>query len=415
MKDSTRMEEIRKTLAAEKKKGSFWKYLILVLILLGVGIFLFLKSSEDKQVVQYKTINPAKKDLISIVSATGNLEPINSVDIGIEVSGTISEVLVNYNDVVKKGQILAKLDTTKLASKVSSAKASLQIAQANLAESLVAMQDAGNELDRVQKLFNSTGGNYPSRKEVDAAKTLYKMKQASHQAVLAQVEQAKAVLKTNEDDLKKAVVISPMNGIVLNKAVDVGQSIAASMSIPTLFTLAEDLTQMEVVVSVDEADVGEVKKGQKVSFTVDAYPSKTFEGVINQVRMNSQIVNNVVTYETVVTVENKEQLLRPGMTVSADITTRVSKDVLMVPNVALRFYPPMIQEGEKKTSFILVGRPPRKKKRDLSMSGKQLWVLEDGKAKALEVMFGESDGINTVVLSDNITTDTQVIVGMEDE
>ncbi|MBU1667371.1 efflux RND transporter periplasmic adaptor subunit [bacterium] len=411
-KERSSKESIEQTLASAKKKSSFWKYLVFLVILLAIGAFFFLQPNEGKNQIGYKTVNPEKKDLISTVSATGNLEPTNSIDIGIEVSGTMEEVLVNYNDEVHKGEVLARLETTKLKSKVNSAKASLEVAQANLEQSLVSRSDAKRELDRVQKLFKSTGGNYPSRKEVDGAKVLYRKSQAAYKASLAQVNQAKASLKLSEDDLTKAVVISPIDGIVLDKAIEAGQSVVAAMSIPTLFTLAKDLKQMEVVVSVDEADVGQVKNGQKVNFTVDAYPNKRFEGVINQVRMNSQIVNGVVTYETVVTVDNSELLLRPGMTVSADITTKVVKDALLVPNAALRFTPTVKQEATKR-SFVLFGPRGMKKKSDLSMSGKQLWVLEQGKAKAIEVDFGESDGLNTIVLSDAITTDMKVIISEE--
>lgn len=413
MRDNITTEEIEKTLSTGKKKSGFWKYFFLLLILLSLGAFFFLKPKEGEKVVHYKTVHPQSKDLVTTVSATGNLEPTNSVDIGIEVSGTMQEVLVNYNDVVKKGQVLARLETTKLKSQVSNAQASLQVAQANLEASQISRSDAKRERNRVQDLFNSTGGNYPSGKEVDSAKVTYQKSGASYKASLAQVAQAKAVLKSNKDDLAKAVVISPMDGIILDKAIEVGQSVVAAMSIPTLFTLAKDLKQMEVVVSVDEADVGAVKKGQKVNFTVDAYPSKTFDGVINQVRMNSQMVNNVVTYETVVTVDNSEQLLRPGMTVSANITTQVVKDALLVPNTALRFTPPIVQE-QGESNFMMFGRPPIKKKQDLSMSGKQLWVLKNAKAEAIAVNFGESDGINTIVLSDKITTQSEVILSIEE-
>ena len=276
------------------------------------------------------------------------------------------------------------------------------------------MNDALYELNRVQGLFKSTNGNYPPKKEIDKAKVLYQKSKATYQALLAKVTQSEAGLKSDADDLKKAVVISPMDGVVLDKLVEVGQSVVASMQIPTLFTLAEDLKKMEVVVSVDEADVGAVKKGQKVIFTVDAYPLKTFEGVIKQVRMNSQIVNNVVTYETVVSVENEELLLRPGMTVSADITTKTFKDQILVSNVALRFSPPKVKE-KKSRGFISFGPPPIKEKIDLSPNTKQLWILKSGKAKAVPVKFGASDGVNTIVFSEAITIDTDIILSIEEK
>lgn len=413
MNDSITTQAIKDTLAKDQKKSSFWKYFLILFLLIGVGFFFFLNQKEQKTVVHYKTVHPERKDLVTTVSATGNLEPTNSINIGIEVSGTMEEVLVNYNDVVKKGQVLARLETTKLKSKVNSAKASLEVAEANLEESLVSQKDGKRELNRIEALFKSTKGNYPSRRELDIARVTYQKSQASYKASVAQVNQAKASLKSNEDDLAKAVVISPIDGIVLDKAIEAGQSVVAAMSIPTLFTIAKDLTKMEVVVSVDEADVGQVKKGQEVEFTVDAYPSKIFKGVINQVRMNSQIVNSVVTYETVVIADNKEQLLRPGMTVSANITTKVIPNALMIPNAALRFSPPVVEVKEQ--TFQLFGRPPIKKRTNGRLSDNELWILQQGKAQRIEVDFGESDGVNTVILSNNITTDTDVIVNIEEK
>lgn len=405
--------EIEKTLAKDKKSRSFWKYFLLLFIILIAGAIWFMSNSPQTQGIEYQTVKPERKDLINTVSATGNLEPTNSIDIGIEVSGTIEEVLVNYNDHVTRGQILAKLETTKLSSQVNNAKASLEVAKASLEESRISRSDAKRELDRVQKLYQSTGGNYPARKEIDAAKILHQKAQATYKAALAQVEQAQASLKSNEDDLNKAVVISPIDGIVLDKAVEVGQSVVATMTIPTLFTLAKDLTAMQVILSVDEADVGEIKEKQQVNFTVDAYPNKNFTGIIQQVRMNSQIVNNVVTYETVVLVDNSEQLLRPGMTVSADITTKVIANTLTVPNSALRFVPPTPTEATGR-KMIFFGPPDKRPQTDLSMSGKQLWILENNLPKAVPVEFGESDGIQTAIKSKQITTDTLVIIGQKE-
>lgn len=410
---NTTAQEIQATLKRDKKSRNAWKYVILLILLIIIGFVWWMSSQEGTQTIRYQTVHPERKDLISTVSATGNLEPTNSIDIGIEVSGTLAEVLVNYNDHVTKGQILAKLDTTKLQAQRNNAQASLEVAQATLEESRISRSDAKIELNRIEKLYRSTGGNYPARKELDAARILYQKAQAAYKAAAAKVEQSKATLKTYEDDLSKAIVVSPIDGIVLNKAVEVGQSVVATMTIPTLFTLAQDLKAMQVILSVDEADVGEVKAGQAVHFTVDAYPAKTFDGLIQQVRMNSQIVNNVVTYETVVSVDNREQLLRPGMTVSADITTSVVPYALIVPNSALRFVPSVKSEPSTR-KFILFGPRDRRPKTDLSMSGKQLWILKAKQPVAIPVTFGESDGVNTVVNSDQITTESQVIIGIQE-
>lgn len=409
----TDTQEIGKTLAVGKSKRGLFRRFWWVALLLAIAFAVMLRLDKGEQRVAYNSVKPQQKDLVVTVSATGNLEPTNSVDIGIEVSGTISEVLADYNDRVKKGDILAKLDTTKLLSQANSAKASLQVAKAKLDESRVTLKDAEREYHRLQSLYKATDGNYPPTKDIDAAQITYEKAEASLRALAAQVAQAEASLRSDEDDLKKAVVVSPIDGIVLDKAVEVGQSVVTNMEIPTLFTLAQDLTKMEVIVSVDEADVGAVKEGQPVVFTVDAYPSRTFTGVIKQVRMNSEMVNNVVTYETVVTADNPEQLLRPGMTVSADITTKVIKDALMVPNAALRFSPPVVK-AESDGGFRLFGPLRTKEKSDLSMSTKSLWILDGGMARKIPVSLGESDGLNTVILEGNMTKSTDVIVSIEE-
>ena len=402
-------EEINKTLGSgENQKNFFLRYwwFLLILLIIGVGIYFYIQKNKNTQENNYKTTTLLTKNLIVTVSATGNLEPTNTVDIGIEVSGTIKEVLVDYSDTVTKGQVLAKLDTTKLASKVSSTKASLNVAKANLQESQVSLKDAKRELDRLQKLYKSTNGNYPTVMEIDKAKTTYNKAQANVQAMRAMVSQAEASLKSDEDDLKKTVVVSTMDGIVLDKNVEVGQSVVSVMQVPVLFTLAEDLTKMQVVVSVDEADVGQVKANQLVNFSVDAYPQKTFKGDIKQVRMNSQIVDGVVTYEALVEVNNSDLLLRPGMTVSADIITNMIKNATLVPNAALRFILP--KEDENSSLFT-----KNVKKTDSSTSKvSTLWILQNNKPVQVSVNIGENDGVNTVILDGDIDANSQIIIGL---
>ncbi len=407
-------EDIKKTLASQNENKSFTKWFlwIVVLVIIGVAFYLLVLNKSEEKVI-YNTLFPVKKDLIVTVSATGNLEPTNSVDVGIEVSGTILEIYVDYNDIVEKGQLLAKLDTTKLISQVDSTKAALSVANANLLESKINVKDAKRELERVQELYKVTDGDYPSAKEIDSAIITYEKSKAAHEALKAQKAQAEALLKSNEEDLKKALVTSPINGVVLNKAVEVGQTLVSSMQIPTLFTLAEDLKKMEVIVSVDEADVGQVKQNQTVEFSVDAYPDKIFNGIIKQVRINSTMVNNVVTYETVVTVDNSDLLLRPGMTVTADITTKVVKDALLVPNAALRFSPPKKEEKES-SEFRLFGPPTIKEKSDLSINSKKLWILKDNKAVAIAIELGDNDGVNSVITSNNISIDDEIIIGIHE-
>lgn len=402
-------EEINKTIGSgEHQKNFFLRYwwLLLLVVIIGVGVYIYIQKSQNTQQNNYKTTTLLTKDLIVTVSATGNLEPTNTVDIGIEVSGTIKEVLVDYSDTVTKGQVLAKLDPTKLASKVSSTKASLDVAKANLKESQVSLKDAKRELDRLQKLYKSTDGNYPTVMEIDKAKTTYNKGQANIQAMKAMVSQAEASLKADEDDLKKTVVVSTMDGIVLDKKVEVGQSVVSAMQMPVLFTLAEDLTKMQVVVSVDEADVGQVKEAQNVTFSVDAYPQKIFKGAIKQVRMNSQIVDGVVTYEALVEVDNSDLLLRPGMTVSADIITNMIKNATLVPNAALRFILPK----EDKNSSLFTKDVKKADKNATKVS--TLWLLQNKKPVQISVSIGENDGVNTVILGGDVDSNSQIIIGI---
>ncbi|MCH9814414.1 MAG: efflux RND transporter periplasmic adaptor subunit [Epsilonproteobacteria bacterium] len=401
-------EEINQTLGSGQNQKNFFLHywwLWLLFIMIGGGTYLYIQNSQKKQQNSYKTTTLLTDDLIVSVSATGNLEPTNTVDIGIEVSGTIEQVFVDYSDIVTKGQVLAKLDTTKLASKVSNTKASLLVAKANLQESQVALKDAKRELNRLQKLYKSTGGNYPTVMEIDKAKTTYNKNRANIQAMQAMVSQAEASLKSDEEDLKKAVVVSSMDGIVLDKQVEVGQSVVASMQVPVLFTLAEDLTKMQVVVSVDEADVGQVRENQEVTFDVDAYPDKTFEGTIKQVRMNSQMVDGVVTYEALVEVDNNNLLLRPGMTVTADIITKKIENATLVPNAALRFVVP-----KNETKSLFSGPPGQQTSKP--KKGSTLWILKDNNAVEIPVKTGENDGINTIITEGEVDLNSQIIIGL---
>jgi len=406
-------QEIRKTLESQKKGSGFKKLIFIITILTVIAVAIFILFFHDsKQNTSYNTTPAVKKDLVVTVSATGNLEPTNSVDVGIEVSGTIMEIYVDYNDVVTKGQVLAKLDTTKLLSQVNSTQAALSVANANLLESKIGIKDALRELQRVQKLYKATNGNYPSIKEIDSASIAYEKSKAIYSSLEAQKAQAIALLETNQENLRKAIVVSPIDGVVLSRNIEVGQSLVATMQMPTLFTLAQDLKKMEVIVSVDEADVGQVQLGQKVSFTVDAYSDKVFEGFIKQVRKNSVEVDNVVTYETVVSVDNSDLLLLPGMTVSADITTKVVKNALLIPNAALRFSPP--KESKKSSQVAFFGPPPIKEKTDLSINSKQVWVLKDNIASSVPIELGDSDGINSVIIKGDISVDDKIILGIKE-
>ena len=362
----------------------------------------FAKADE----MSYVTVPVKRQDLRVSVQATGNLEPLRTVTVGIEVSGTLKEVLADYNDQVKVGQVLARLDTIKLESALLSSRAQLEVAKANVQSNEAQYVEATQQNERVRQIFESTNGSYPSQKEMDTAKTAFDRASASLAASKASLEQAKADVSTGEENLKKAVVLSPINGIVLTRTIDVGQTVAASMQTPTLFTIAEDLSKMQVVVAVDEADVGGVKAGQPVIFTVNAYPNREFNGTVRQVRLGSQISSGVVTYNTVVDVDNRDALLRPGMTAQAMIITKLIKDALVAPNVAFRFNPP----PPKSSNPMINGMGGA---RTAWVSGDKLYVLENGAPKLVRVTKGDTDGTLSVVFSDEITEHSQVITSAQ--
>lgn len=367
-----------------------WLWYVIVIFLLAAVAAYFIVSNKNNEKVQYITQTIEKRDLVVKVSATGNIEPTNTVDVGIEVSGTIVEVKADFNQHVKKGEVLLSIDTTKLESRVKNSQATLLIAKANLAERKASLLNSKNELQRAKKTSEATHGKYPSAQEFDTLQSNYERAIANYNAAEGGIVQAKAQLKSDEDDLKKAVVTSPIDGVVLDRKVEEGQSVVSSMQIPILFTLAEDLKKMQVLLSVDEADIGEVHEGQNVEFLVDAYPEQIFKGVIVQVRFNSVIVSGVVTYSTVVDVDNSLLLLRPGMTASAEIITKLVKDTFVVPNAALRF--------------------SLKDKTQEKPVGKQIWILQNGIAKNITITSAQSDGIVTSISGNDIQEGMQVIV-----
>ena len=396
------MTPIEQTLGLNTpKKSPLKKYLILggVIALIALGIGLWIKNSATSK-TEYITASAQMKELTTTVSATGNLEPTNTIDVGIEVSGTITDVLVDYNDRVQKGQLMVRLDTTKLNSALTSSKAALLRYQANISAAKATLANAKNEHERVHKMYTSTGGNYPSKKEVDEADNALLSAKAGLDAAIAQSAQASAELETHQDNLRKANVVSPVDGIILERKVEPGQTVVASMQTPVLFTMAKSLDTMKVIVSVDEADIGEVKEKQSVTFSVDAYPNQQFKGLITQLRLNSQMVNGVVTYDAVVEVPNKDLKLRPGMTATAQIITGVLSHTLSVPNAALRFTPP--NEKEEKADI------------DTKANGKSVWVLRDNKPTRLKVSVGKSDGISTAILSNNLKNGELVIIGVKE-
>ena len=406
---------------SNKNSNKKYFFIIFIILFLGSGIYyyFFISQSQKVEIDSYNTKKVTRGDLSVIVSATGILNPTNSVEIGVEVSGTIKEIYVDFNDEVEVGQLLAVLDTKKLQSEVDGQTASLGISKANLKESEVNLRNKKTVYDRTLKMYNSSGGKYPAVNELDDARFAYESSVSSLEASKAKVEQSSFSLNTAKQNLDKAYVKSSIKGIVLNRAVEVGQTLAASMNAPKLFTLAKDLTQMDLIVSIDESDVADIKKGLDVTFTVDAYPNKIFKGKIKQVRLNPVDVNGVVTYETVVVVNNEELLLRPGMTATAQINTKQSLDKLMIPNGTLRFKP-KIQLEQKANTMNLVQGPRRPQGENISKDlGKKelspIYILENNQPKRIMVKVLETDGKTTTVESNDLKVDDELIISQKSD
>jgi len=393
---------------------------IVLVIALAVAAGIWWKSTANANAPKYETQSAQRGSLVVTVSATGTLEPTNQVEVGSELSGIVESVDVDYNDKVKVGQVLAKLDTEKLEAQVVKSQATLESAQAIVLQAEANLLEARNELDRLKQVWEKTNKKAPSQHDLDAAEAAYKRAQAVLASSSAQVAEAQATLDANKTDLGKAAIRSPINGIVLTRQVEPGQTVAASLQAPTLFTLAEDLTKMELHVDVDEADVGQVNEEQEAVFTVDAYPELTFQATVKQVRYGSQTVNGVVTYETVLDVDNSDLLLRPGMTATADITVKNVKDAVLVPNAALRFSPPEQEQSSSEGGSItskLLPRPRRhsgqaKKESTDDNRQKLVWTLKEGNPVSIAVTLGSTDGQMTQVVAGEIEPGMELVVGI---
>ena len=388
-----------------------------------VGVVLAFQITRDKaESFRFKTQNAERGDLTLIVTATGNLEPINQVDVSSELSGIIRSVTVDYNDHVTVGQVLAKLDTTNLEAAVRKSEATLESAQAAVLQAQATVKEKRIERDRLKKVYSLSGGKVPSQQETDTVEAEYECALADESSATAQVSQATAALESDKTDLTKASILSPINGIVLVRDIEPGQTVAASLEAPVLFTLAEDLTKMELHVDIDEADIGEVKEGQEATFTVDAYPGRTFPAHIAQVRYGAEEEDGVVTYKAVLTVDNSNLLLRPGMTATADITVRKIVDAILVPNAALRFTPPVTtgdttekQQGNGSVISKILPHPPQHQKQANTVPGDtqpRVWTVRGGTAAPIPILVttGATDGVKTEITAGDVQPGTALIV-----
>jgi len=401
-----------------KRRKGLKKWIIVVLLTAAAMTAVVIwKLTETSKAIQYKTQEVQIGNLTVIVTATGTLQPTNKVDVSSELSGIIKTVAVDYNDRVKVGQVLATLDTSKLEAQVMQSKAALESAKGKVLQAQATVKETRSKLRQLQKVRELSNNKVPSQSEIDAAEAALERAEADEVSAKAAVSQAQATLEANETDLSKSVIRSPINGIVLTRSAEPGQTVAASFQAPVLFTLAEDLTKMELHVDVDEADVGQVREGQTATFSIDAYPGRTFQARITQARYGSKTTQGVVTYETVLKVDNSDLSLRPGMTATADITVKKVEKATLVPNAALRFTPP-VQE-EKKSSSGLVGallpRPPSspsKRIEEATTNKKQqrVWTLKEGKLSAVPITIGATNGIMTEVVAGDIKAGMALVV-----
>ena len=307
----------------------------IILAASAVGVALSWLFRGDNEINSYQTYKLAKGDIVEKITASGTINPISTINIGTQVSGTISEIYVDYNSKVKKNQLLAQIDPALFEATVGQKRAALSVAKAEVQVAENEMDYAKKNLERIKKLNAS---RYSADKELDLAEKEYNNAVAQLALKKAQVEQNQAALDSAETELRYTKIISPVDGIVVSKEVEVGQTVAASFQTPTLFNVAEDLTKMQIEASVVEADIAKVKNGQTVEFSVDSFPDEVFIGKVTQVRNEAINTSNVVTYEVIIEVDNKYFKLKPGMTANVEIITAQKKDVFLVPNKALRFY-----------------------------------------------------------------------------
>lgn len=383
-----------------------------VIALLLVALLPMVRGGKDPR-GNYATEQAAMGNLVVAVSAMGTLQPTTSIDVGSEQSGTVASVLVQENDRVKRGQLLAQLDLSKLQDAVNKSRAALAAADATVALAKATVAESKASLARMRQVAELSGGKVPSKMEMETAEAALERANANEANARAAVQQTQAAMKTDETNLSKGTIRSPVDGVVLARKVEPGQTVVAVMTIPVLFTLAEDLTAMELQVKVDEADVSSVKLGQPASFTVSAWPGRSFPATIRRVGIGSTITDNVVTYKTVLTVKNEDLALRPGMTATASIVTAQRDSILLVPNAALRFTPPSKTDDAKDGGFVsnLLPRPPSDVKRPntASSANPQVWILTDAGPQAIAVKAGVSNGRQTEIIGGDLKAGMVVI------
>jgi len=365
-----------------KKKKKLLIILAIAVMTVLAGIIIVFSGSKK---IKFKTAKIQKGEITQTVRATGNVNPVTTIIVGTRVSGTIVALYADYNSRIKKGQLIAQIDPTPFENELKHSEAELLNAKATLFKAEVTLKDAERTLKRKQELFKR---DLIARSELDDAETAYNTARAQYEIALAQVKKAEAGLRQAKTNLGYTRIFSPVDGVVIAKNVEVGQTVAASFQTPTLFTIAPDLTKMQVDTNVDEADISKIKKGMEVNFTVDAYPDKKFKGIVSQIRLSPTVTQNVVTYNVVISVDNSHLLLKPGMTANVTFVVNSKENVIKIPNSALRFKMP--------------DTPPSKQQ--------GVWVIRGGKSVRVNVKTGISDGEWTELIEGDLKEGEEVII-----
>ncbi len=403
--------EVRKSRTGKRRIVS----VLIFLSLLLVALLVF--PIGKKPLVRYQTETVERGDITIVINATGNLASTNKVQVGCELSGIVKNVEVDFNDRVQIGQPLAGLDDTKFRAAVMESSAALTAAEAKYLQAQASSVLKKQNLKRLRKLSRLSAGKLPTPQDLEVAEAEMQCAKAEESAAKAAIQQAQARLKIDETNLSKTTILSPIDGVVLSRNVDSGQTVAASLQAPVFFSLARDLTQMELQVDVDEADVGLVQKGQKAEFTVEAYNNRVFTARITQIRYAPRITNGVVTYTALLNVENPNLVLRPGMTATARIVPKKISDTIMVPNAALRFTPSQqtdlsVNRHGLFNRFIRLfkddDRPTETKRWKIGHA--RVWCLRDGQLTPVSVRTGLTDGLHTAITDGDLEPGMQVAV-----
>jgi HlyD family secretion protein len=380
-----------------------------VLVAGAVGVAAYYKRSSDAAHPGFTTAVVTSGPVVSRVQSTGTLQAVTTVAVGSQVSGTISSLHADFNSRVRKGQVLARLEPSLFQTQVEQAEATVQRLEADVERAAVEVEDATAKLRRAEQL---SAQQLISANDLDTARTTARQAQAGLKSARAQVAQARAAVNQSRVNLGHAIITAPVDGIVVSRTVDVGQTVAASMQAPTLFVLAEDLSRMQVNASVDEGDIGQIQPGQPVTFQVDAYPEEVFTGTVRQVRLDPVVEQNVVSYVTVIDVPNRELKLKPGMTANVSVEIARADQALRVPNAALRFRPdPEVLQA--------MGRPQQGRADDsqraarrAERSGQSVWALSEAGLRRIGVRTGINDGTTTAVTSGDLQEGARVVTGV---